>query len=92
MGEPEIDDLVFPTIGGDLPYLLQVVLGILLAMVNRWCIFGKLNFSLVFAHFPNLAILATFILSLCLLLMCSYKVLLDAKVILCGPSDVHGGL
>ena len=25
MGEPEIDDLVFPTIGEDLPSLLQVV-------------------------------------------------------------------
>jgi len=57
MGEPEIDDLIFPTIGGDLPSLLQVVLGVPLATANRCCIFGKLNLSLVFAHFSNLALL-----------------------------------
>ena len=27
MGESEIDDLIFPTMGGDLPSLLRVVLG-----------------------------------------------------------------
>ena len=57
MGEPEIDDLIFPTMGGDLPSLLQVLLGIPLAMANRWCIFGKLNLSLVFAHFSSSALL-----------------------------------
>ena len=56
MGEPEIDDLIFPTMGGDLPSLLQVLLGVLLAMANRWCVFGKLNLSLVFAHFFGLAL------------------------------------
>ena len=56
MGEPEIDNLVFPTMGGDLLSLLQVVLGVLLATANRWCTFGKFNLSLVFAHFSVLAI------------------------------------
>ena len=57
MGELEIDDLIFLTMGGDLPSLLQVVLGVPLAMANRWCVFGKLNLSLVLVHFSNLAIL-----------------------------------
>ena len=56
MGEPEIDDLIFPTMGGDLPSLLQVVLGVLLATANRWCVFGKLNLNLAFAHFFGLAL------------------------------------
>jgi len=53
MGEPKIDDLVFLTMGGDIPSLLQVVLGVPLAMENRWYVFGKLNLSLVFAHFSK---------------------------------------
>ena len=57
MGEPEIDNLIFPTMGGDLPTLLQVVLGVPLPMANRWCIFSKLNLSLVFTHFFDLTIL-----------------------------------
>ncbi|KAK9998019.1 hypothetical protein SO802_017622 [Lithocarpus litseifolius] len=56
MGKPKVDNLVFPTTVGDLPFLLQVVLGVPLARTNRWCVFGKLNFSLVFANFSNLAI------------------------------------
>jgi len=56
MGESEINDLVFPTMDGDLPSLLQVVLGIPLATTNSWCFFGKLNLSLVFVHFFDLAI------------------------------------
>ena len=56
MGEPEIDDVIFPTMGGDLPSLLQVMLDVPLATTNRWCVFGKLNLSLVFAHFFDLAI------------------------------------
>ena len=43
--------------GRDLPSLLQVVFGVPLAMANRWCIFGKLNLSLVFAHFSSSAFL-----------------------------------
>ena len=43
MGEPEIDDLIFPTMGRDLPSLLRVVLGVLAAMANRWCVFEKLD-------------------------------------------------
>ena len=51
MGELEIDNLVFPTMGRDLPFLLQVVLGVPLATTNRCCIFGKLNLSLVLHNF-----------------------------------------
>ena len=53
MGEPKIDDLIFPTMGGDLPSLLRVVLAILETIANRWCIFGKLNFRLVFDYFSS---------------------------------------
>ena len=56
IGEPEIDDLIFPTIGEDLPSLLQVVLGVPYATTNRWCVFGKLNFRLVFEYFFGLAL------------------------------------
>ena len=56
MGEPEIDDLIFPTMGGDLPSLLRVVLGVLPATANRWCVFGKLNLRLVFEYFSSLAL------------------------------------
>ena len=56
MDELEIDNLIFPTMGGNLPSLLQVLLGVLLAMTNRWCIFGKLNLSLVVAHFSGSAL------------------------------------
>ena len=55
MGEPEIDDLIFPTMGRDLPSLLLVVLGVLAAMANRWCVFGKLNLRLVFEYFSDSA-------------------------------------
>ena len=51
MGEPEIDDLIFPTMGGDLPSLLQGMLGIPSTMENRWCVFRKLNLKLVFEYF-----------------------------------------
>ena len=51
MGEPEIDDLIFPTMVGDLPSLLQVVLGVLESTANRWCVFGKLNLRLVFDYY-----------------------------------------
>jgi len=50
MGELQIDNLIFLTMGGDLPFLLQVVLGVPLAMTNRWCVFGKLNLNLVFPY------------------------------------------
>ena len=35
MGKLEIDDLIFPIMGGDLPTLLQVVLGVPLTMENK---------------------------------------------------------
>ena len=56
MGEPKIDNLIFLTIIGDLPSLLQVVLGVPLATTNKWCVFVKLNLCLVFAHFFCLAL------------------------------------
>ena len=51
MGESEIDDLIFPTLGRDLPSLLRVVLGVPETTANRWCVFGKLNLRLVFDYF-----------------------------------------
>ena len=56
MGELEIDDLIFPTMGDNFPSLLQVVLGVPLAMANRWCVFGKLNLRLVFKYFSDSAL------------------------------------
>ena len=53
MGELEIDDLIFPTMGGDLPSLLLVVLGVPETTTNRWCVFGKLNLGLVFDYFSS---------------------------------------
>ena len=51
MGESEIDDLIFPTMGGDLPSLLRVVLGVPKTTANKWCVFCKLNLRLVFDYF-----------------------------------------
>ena len=53
IGEPEIDDLIFLTMGRDLPSLLRVVLGVPATMTNRWCVFGKLNLRLVFEYFSS---------------------------------------
>ena len=53
MGEPEINDFIFPIMGGDLPSLLQVVLGIPSTMANRRYVFGKLNLRLVFKYFSG---------------------------------------
>ena len=57
MGETEIDDLIFPTMGGDLPSLLRAMLGIPEATANRWCVFGKLNLRLVFDYFSDSGLL-----------------------------------
>ena len=57
MGEPKIDDLIFLTEGGDLPSLLQVVLGVPETTTNRWCVFGKLNLRLVFDYFSGSGLL-----------------------------------
>ena len=51
MGEPEIDDLIFPTMGRDLPYLIHVVLAVPEITASRWCVFGKLKLRLVFDYF-----------------------------------------
>ena len=56
MGEPEIDDLIFPTMGGDLPSLLQVMLGVPATTANSWCVFGKLNLRLVVEYFFDQAL------------------------------------
>ena len=55
-GELEIDDLIFSTIGGDLPSLLQVVLHVPETTANRWCVFGKLSLRLVFEYFSGLGL------------------------------------
>ena len=57
MGEPSVNDLIFPTMGGDLPTLVQALLGIPLEKEKLWCIFGKLNIRLIFAYFSWLTIL-----------------------------------
>ena len=57
MGEPKIDDLIFLTEGGDLPSLLQVVLGVPETTTNRWYVFGKLNLRLVFDYFSGSGLL-----------------------------------
>ena len=51
MGEPKIDDLIFLSMGGDIPSLLRVLLDVPAAIANRWCVFGKLNLKLVFEYF-----------------------------------------
>ena len=59
VGEPSVNDLVFPTTGGDLPTLIQVLLGDPLEKAKQWCVFGKLNVHLIFAYFSWLAIPTT---------------------------------
>ena len=53
MGEPEVNTLVFPTMGGDLPTLIQALLGVSLDTSKHWCVFGKLNIHLIFAYFSR---------------------------------------
>ena len=53
MGELEINNLFFPTMCGDLPSLLQVVLGIPPAMANRWCILASSTLSWFLHTFPG---------------------------------------
>ena len=56
MGESKINDLIFPTIGGNLPSLLWVVLGVPKTTANKWYIFGKLNLTLVFDYLFGLGL------------------------------------
>ena len=56
MGEPEVGNLIFPTMGGDLPTLLQPLLGVPFDKSNQWCVFGKLDLRLIFAYFSRLTI------------------------------------
>ena len=62
MGEPLVNDLVFPIMGGDLPTLIQALLGVPLEKAKQWCVFGKLNVRLIFAYFFRLTIPMTDIL------------------------------
>ena len=56
IGEPLVNDLVFPTMGGDLPTLIQALLGVPLEKAMQWCVFGKLNVHLIFAYFSWLVV------------------------------------
>ena len=95
MGELEIDDLIFPTIGRDLPSLLKVVLGVPSTTTNRWYVFGKLNLSFVFAHFSDSALPvgerphSYFLHAFCL---CALERYFLVQKSLCGPLDVYYGL
>ena len=40
MGEPSVNDRIFPTMGGDLPTLIQALLDVPLEKVKQWCVFG----------------------------------------------------
>ena len=46
-----VNEHVFPTMGGDLPTLVQALLGAPLEKAKLWCVFGKLNIHLIFTHF-----------------------------------------
>ena len=48
MGEPKVNTLIFPTMGGDLPSLIQALLGVSLDTAKHWCVFGKLGIRLIF--------------------------------------------
>ena len=56
MGEPSVNDLVLPTMDGDLPTLIQALLGVPLEKAKQWCVFGKLSVHLIFAYFSRLTI------------------------------------
>ena len=56
MGEPLMNDLVFPTMGGDLPTLIQALLGVPFEKAKKWCVFCKLNVRLIFAYFSWIAV------------------------------------
>ena len=62
MGEPLVNNLVFRTISGDLPTLIQVLLGVPLKRAKQWCVFGKVNVCLIFAYFSLLVVPTTEIL------------------------------
>ena len=42
--------------GGDLPTLIQALLGVPLEKAKQWCIFGKLNVRLIFAYISLLIV------------------------------------
>ena len=52
IGKPEINDLIFPTMGEDLPSLLQVVLAIFSTMTNRWCVLASSTIGWFLSIFP----------------------------------------
>ena len=83
IGEPSMNDLVFPTMGGNLPTLIQALLGVPLEKEKQWCVFGKLNVHLIFAYFSRLAIPMTEILrsrflnAVCLCMLARYFLVHD---------------
>ena len=78
MEEPSVNDLVFPTMCGDLPTLIQALLGVPLEKPKQWCIFSKMNVRLIFAYFSRLTIPTTdipcsqFLNAFCLCILASY--------------------
>jgi len=53
MGEPDVSTLILPTTDEDFPVMAQQLLGIPLAMAQRWCILNKLNIHMVFTYFSQ---------------------------------------
>ena len=53
MGEPDVSTFILPTTDEDFPVMAQQLLGIPLAMAQRWCILNKLNIHMVFTYFSQ---------------------------------------
>ena len=51
MGKPDISALILPTTSEDLSNLAHQLLGIPLAMAQKWCRLNKLNTRMVFIYF-----------------------------------------
>ena len=78
IGEPLVNDLVFPTMSGDLPTLIQALLGVPLEKAKQWCVFGKLNVRFIFTYFSRLTVPMTdipcsqFLNAFCLCILVRY--------------------
>ena len=51
MGKPNVSTFILPTIDKDFFDMAHQLLGIPLAMAQRWCNFSKLNIRMVFMYF-----------------------------------------
>ena len=51
MGEPDISTLILPITDEDFSDMAHQLLGIPLAMAQRWCMLNKLNICMVFTYF-----------------------------------------